>query len=220
MKQFLFFLICGTLVCSCTITKRHFGNGYHVEWNRKIKTGIDREENPKIDSPENLVALKSTEDRDSTPVDKAVIDDQPVAVPDIESTEVPEIHLAKQPQVGSDMRIKKSREIKIKESGRENEPEEVRKPIVHPLTYAIWGLWGVSIAFCIVLISGNIYAILGIAACMFLAMILGIITIVSLRRHPEKYKLKAGSYIFSIFSIVIGAIATLVGLVILAALFG
>lgn len=203
--------------CSCTITKRHFGNGYHVEWKRKIKTGTNRQENSKIETPENQMVMKSTDEPDSIPVDKVAIHDQPIAVSDVESTEVPEIHPAEQPQVWSGMKIKKDREIKIKEPKRKNEPEEARKPILHPLTYAIWVLWGISIAFCIVLITGNLYAILVIAACMFLAMILGIITIASIRKHPEKYKLKAGSYIFSLFSIIIGGIATLVGALILAA---
>lgn len=217
MKQLLFFLICGTLVYSCTITKRHFGNGYHVEWNRKIKTGTNREENPKTEAPESHVALKSLDELDSIPVDKIAIHDQLIAMSDIVLKEVLEIHPVKQPRVWSGMEIKKDREIKIKGSQRENEPEEVRKPILHPLTYAIWGLWGISIAFCIVLFGGNMYAILGIAACMFLAMILGIITIATIRKNPEKYKYKAASYIFSIFSIVIGGIATLVGAIILAA---
>lgn len=211
MKQLLFFLICGTLVCSCTITKRHFGNGYHLEWNRKIKTGTDREENPKTEAPGNQVELKSMDEPDSIPVDKVAIHDQPIAVSDIESTEVPEIHPVKQPQTWSGM------EIKIRGSKREDEPEEVRKPILHPLTYAIWVLWGISIAFCVVLFGGNLYAILVIAACMFLSMILGIITIATIRKNPEKYRLKAGSYLFSIFSIVIGGIATFVGALILAA---
>ena len=85
----------------------------------------------------------------------------------------------------------------------------MNRPRLHPLTYAIWGLWGISIAFYIVLFSGNLYAILVIAACMFIAMILGIITIVTIRKNPEKYRLKAASYIFSIFSIVMGGIVTL-----------
>lgn len=217
MKQLLFFLICGTLVCSCTITKRHFGNGYHVEWNRKIKIGTDRKENLKTEVPESQVVLKSIYEPDSIPVDKVYIHDQPIAVSDIGSTEVPEIHPAKQPQVWSGMEIKKDREIKIKESKHEEEPEGEKKPVLHPLTYAIWVLWGISLAFIIVLIGGNLYAILVISACMFLAMILGIITIATIRKNPEKYRFKAASYIFSIFSIVIGGIATLVGLVILGA---
>lgn len=215
LNYLLWIFAAGIILCSCTIAKRHFGNGYHVEWNRKIKTGTDREENSKIESPENQVALKSINERDSIPVDKVAIHDQPIAVSDIESTEVPEIHPVKQPQVWSGMKIKKNWEIK--ESKCENDPEEVKKPILHPLTYAIWGLWGIALAFCIVLIAGNLYAILVMAICMFLAMILGIITIVNIRKHPEKYKLKAGSYIFSIFSIVIGGIATFIGALILAA---
>ncbi|WP_430405430.1 hypothetical protein [Fluviicola sp.] len=34
----LLLLFCTSIIfCSCTITKRHFGNGYHIEWKRKYQ---------------------------------------------------------------------------------------------------------------------------------------------------------------------------------------
>ncbi|MNJ88893.1 hypothetical protein D3C87_64510 [compost metagenome] len=211
-------MILGILVCSCTITKRHFGNGYHVEWNRKIKSGPEKNETLQTGCTENNTALKSIHEPDSLLLEGTSIADQTIPVSTVEPIKEREVQSAKQPQ--SVTKIKKDREIKNTVSDPEDEdeePEEVKKQILHPLTYAIWGLWGIAIAFCIVLVAGNLYAILVIAACMFLAMILGIITIRTIRKNPEKYRLKAGSYIFSIFSIVIGGIATLVGLLILGA---
>lgn len=206
MKKHLFFFIFATVVCSCTITKRHFGNGYHVEWNRKVKTGTGWEENSKIESPENQVALKSIDERDSVPVDKVAIHDQPIAVSDIESTEVSEIHPVKQPQVWSGTMIKKNRESK--ESKRENEPEEEPTQRMHPLMWGIWGMWSIAIA-CMFFVTFYAEFLIGVALGFLVAMIFAFIVINALRTHPGKYRFKGLSYGFVIPAIVFGTIAFL-----------
>ena len=205
MKKHLFFFIFATVVCSCTITKRHFGNGYHVEWNRKVKTGTGWEENSKIESPENQVALKSIDERDSVPVDKVAIHDQPIAVSDIESTEVSEIHPVKQPQVWSGTKIKKNRESK--ESKRENEPEEVPTQRMHPLMWVIWGMWSIAIA-CMFFVTFYAEFLIGVALGFFIALIFALIVLRSMRKNPVKQPFKGLSYGFGIPAIVFGVIAS------------
>ena len=217
MKRLLFFLVCGTLVSSCTITKRHFGNGYHVEWNRKIKTGTDPEENSKIDrlSPtasvveqtsENQAVLKSMDEPDSILEDKVAIHDQPSDVPDMEPTEVPEIYPVNQPRVWSGMEIREDREIKIKELKRENEPGEAPKSRMHPLMWGIWAMWSIAIA-CMFFVTFYAEFLIGVGIGFFIAMIFAIIVIRGLRKHPEKYGFKRLSYPFAILAIVFGGIA-------------
>lgn len=217
MKQLLFFLICGTLVCSCTITKRHFGNGYHVEWNRKIKTGTYREENSKTDhvSPtasavvqdtENQVSLKSiTHEPDSVAEDKVVVHDQPIVLSGIESTKVPEIHAVKQLQGWSGMKIKEDR--KIKGPKRENEPEEEPKSGMHPLMWGIWAMWSVAIV-CMFFVTFYAVALIGVSLGFFVAMIFALIVLRSLRKKPVKQPFKGLSYGFGIPAIVFGVIAS------------
>lgn len=209
MKQLLFFLVCGALVCSCTITKRHFGNGYHVEWNRKIKTGTDPEENSKIDrvSPTaSAVALKSMDEPDSIPEDNVAIHNQFSDVSVVESTEMPEIKPAKQPQVWLGTQIKEGREIKIKELKRENDPEEEPRQRMHPLMWGIWAMWSIAIA-CMFFVTFYAEALIGVGIGFFIAMIFAIIVIRGLRKHPEKYGFKRLSYPFAILAIVFGGIA-------------
>ncbi len=217
MKQLLFFLVCGTLVCSCTITKRHFGNGYHVEWNRKIKAGTDPEENSKIDrvSPtasavaqasENDVVLKSIDEPDSIGEDEVANHYQLSDVSVNESTEEPEIKPVKQPQVWSGMEIREDREIKIKELKRENEPEKEPKSRMHPLMWGIWAMWSIAIA-CMFFVTFYAEALIGVGIGFFIAMIFAIIVIRGLRKHPEKYRFKRLSYPFAILAIVFGGLA-------------
>lgn len=218
MKQLVLFLICGTLVCSCTVTKRHFGNGYHVEWNRKIKSVHEKEESPELEAPESHVALKSIHESDSVIGNKDAINDQPITALDVESTATPENHPLKHPQAQSRTGIEKVREIKIDESDPEDEPIEVENPILHPLTWGIWGSW--TLAFLGILFIAGGFEVLGLIwfpACLFLAMIFAIIMIVSLRKHPEKYRYKGLSYGFAIPAIILGGLALLLtGIVILA----
>ena len=219
MKQLLFFLVCGALVCSCTITKRHFGNGYHVEWNRKIKAGTDPEENCwKIDhvsltasaaapASENEVALKSIDEPDSIREDKIAIHDQPSDVSVVESTEMPEIKPVKQPQAGLGMQIKEGREIKIKELKRENEQEEAPKSGMHPLMWGIWAMWSIAIA-CMFFVTFYAEALIGVALGFFIAMIFALIVLRSLRKKPVKQPFKGLSYGFGIPAIIFGVIAS------------
>lgn len=217
MKKCLFFFIFATVVCSCTITKRHFGNGYHVEWNRKIQAGTDPEENSKIDrvSPtasavaqasENEVALKSIDEPDSIRKDKVAIHDQLSDVSVIESTEVPEIKPVKQPSVWFGMGLKEDR--KINESKRENEPEEEPGQRLHPLMWGIWGMWSIAIA-CMFFVTFYAEFLIGVALGFFIAMIFAFIVINALRTHPGKYRFKGLSYGFAIPAIVFGTIAFL-----------
>ncbi len=228
MKKRLFFFIFATVVCSCTITKRHFGNGYHVEWNRKIKAGTDPEENSKIDrvSPtasavaqasENEAALKSMDERDSIREDKDAIHDQLSDVSVNESTEEPEIKLVKQPQVWSGMEIREDREING--SKRENEPEEEARQRMHPLMWGIWGMWSIAIA-CMFFVTFYAEFLIGVALGFFIALIFALIVLKSMRKHPVRQPFKGLSYGFGIPAIVFGVIASAgVGLILVILFF-
>ncbi len=48
MKYFLYVLVCLILIQSCSIEKRHYTRGYHVEWNKNYKTHISLEQDSSI----------------------------------------------------------------------------------------------------------------------------------------------------------------------------
>ncbi|MNJ88894.1 hypothetical protein D3C87_64520 [compost metagenome] len=208
MKQLLLFLICGTLVCSCTITKRHFGTGYHVEWNRKIKTGPERNETPKTGWTENNTALKSIHEPDSILIDEIVVADQAIPNAAIKPAKEREVQPVKQSESGTV--IKKDREIKTTESYLEDEDEgeEAPKRRMHPLMWGIWGMWSIAIV-CMFFVTFYAEFLIGVAIGFFIAMIFAIIVIRTLRKHPEKYRFKGLSYPFAILAIVFGGISIL-----------
>lgn len=221
MKHLLLLLICGGIVCSCTITKRHFGNGYHVEWKRKIRTAPDSPKSSNMELPHT--ALKSTDDTDSLIIDQTESAEEVVAVPVvIESKAVIEDQNLEEPPFQSEVEIQKSQEIITGQSEvskeTDDEAEEAPKRRMHPLMWGIWGMWSIAIAFLLLVFGGILYGIFVAAGCLLIAMIFGIIIIASLRKHPEKYKQKGLSYGFAIPSIILGGIVILgLGLYILSA---
>ncbi|TSJ46320.1 hypothetical protein [Fluviicola chungangensis] len=202
MKHLMLLLICGGIVCSCTITKRHFGNGYHVEWNRKIKSIPNSSETLSMESPDVHVELKSN---DSLSVGQTESMEQ-VAV---ETKNVIEDLRVEEPPFPFEVEIQKEQQIKSGESSpvkeTDDEAEEVPKRIMHPLTWAIWGAWSIGIVF-IFFVTFYAEALIGVAVFFFLAMIFAFFIIHSLRKHPEKYRLKKLSYGFVIPAIIFGGI--------------
>jgi hypothetical protein len=213
MKHLLLLLMGGGILCSCTITKRHFGNGYHVEWNRKIKTTPHSPESSNMESPEAHFALKGadtliihqTESAEEVVAEtknaietKAVIEDQD--------------QLVDEPSFQFEDEIQKEQPIKTGESSlvkqTDDEEEEAPKRIMHPLMWGIWGMWSIAIA-CMFFVTFYAEFLIGVGLGFFIAMIFAIIVLRGLRKHREKYRFRGLSYPFAILSIVFGAIATL-----------
>ncbi len=215
MKYLLLLLICGGIVCSCTITKRHFGNGYHVEWKRKIRTAPDSSKSSNLESPHT--ALKSTDDTDSLIIDQTESAEEVVAVPVvIESKAVIEDQNLEEPSFQSEVEIQKSQEIITGQSEvskeTDAEAEEAPKRRMHPLMWGIWGMWSIAIA-CMFFVTFYAEALIGVGLGFFIAMIFACIVLHALRKHREKYRFKGLMYGFAIPAIVFGAI-TILGLII------
>lgn len=198
------------ILCSCTITKRHFGNGYHIEWNRKIERNDSHKEIVKIHPPENDVIVENKSDADSL-VSSEVIETQNESTSD-------DIHQVQQTseQILQTEPGSQSTEIHVikkplKSDQKKSENEELPKRRMHPLMWGIWGMWSVAIA-CMFFVTFYAEALIGVGLVFLIAMIFAIIVICSMRKHPEKYRFKGLMYGFAIPAIVFGGIA-LAGLV-------
>ena len=205
----------GGILFSCTITKRHFGNGYHVEWNRKIRTAPDSTESSKMESSETYLGLKSTDTlviHQTESIEEIAAETQN----EIESKAVIEDQLVEETEFQSETEVQKSQQIKSDQSEvskeTDYEEEEAPKQRMHPLMWGIWGMWSIAIA-CMFFVTFYAEFLIGVAIGFFISMIFAIIVLRGLRKHREKYRFKGLSYPFAILSIVFGAIATL-GLVI------
>ncbi|WP_343634941.1 hypothetical protein [Fluviicola sp.] len=212
MKKRLFFLICGMLVCSCTITKRHFGTGYHVEWNRKIKTSPDPEEESRGKKSTDISAVqKDTLEPESLLTDIPESHEQ-LVVTLVPVTEVEQLveDEEKESSLKSEIKIQTSREINRSKSKvtkeTDDETEEEPRSGMHPLMWGIWAMWSIAIA-CMFFVTFYAEALIGVGLGFFIAMIFAIIVIRALRKHPEKYGFKGLTYGFAIPAIVFGGIA-------------
>ncbi|MGV3610804.1 MAG: hypothetical protein ACO1N0_07645 [Fluviicola sp.] len=204
-----------TVFCSCTITKRHFGAGYHVEWNRKMKSASHKEESPKPEEAEpNLVSNDITEP-DSVGTKQFITE-----VPDVlaeAAVYFPVTVTQEEPIVNSNTfdepvqseeSLLVNRQVETLESTMDEEEQETEVPrrIMHPLMWGIWTAWSIAIA-CMFFVTFYAEALIGVAAGFIIAMIFAIIVIHGLRKHREKYRFKGLSYPFAILAIVFGAIS-------------
>lgn len=213
MKQLLFFLVCGTIVCSCTITKRHFGNGYHVEWNRKARavTNKDTEEGLALNSPDMNALKNTTIESESLMIDPYESFEQVITTPAAEILEKQMSEAQKdEPLSKSEVEIQTNEEIKAIESNltkeTDDETKELSKRRMHPLMWGIWAMWSIAIA-CMFFVTFYAEFLIGVGIGFFIAMIFAMIVIRGLRKHPEKYGFKRLSYPFAILAIVFGGIA-------------
>lgn len=213
MKRLLFFLVCGTLVSSCTITKRHFGNGYHLEWNRKIRAVPDKdtEEGLALNSTDMNALKKNTIESESLIINPSEGTEQVITAPVTEILEKQMSEAQKDdPLSKSEVEIQTNVEIKVIESKltkeTDDETEELPKRRMHPLMWGIWAMWSIAIA-CMFFVTFYAEFLIGVGIGFFIAMIFAIIVIRGLRKHPEKYGFKRLSYPFAILAIVFGGIA-------------
>lgn len=205
MKKRLFFFIFTTVVCSCTITKRHFGNGYHVEWNRKIKTGTGWEENPKMEESESKTGFAAIIAEPDSGVPKQLI----MEVPDVLKEELIDDHNTFDESVQSEEQTDMDKKIEtpeIKITKKEENAEEPKRGM-HPLMWGIWGMWSIAIA-CMFFVTFYAEALIGVALGFFIALIFALVVLRSLRKNPVKQPFKGLSYGFGIPAIVFGVIAS------------
>ena len=206
----MLFLIFGEMVSSCTITKRHFGLGYHIEWNRKIRAAADSRENSKMETS-ILNVLENTGESDSLFIDQTEIFDHTV-ISALDAKKGIEDQGAEESQFQSEAERHTSEEIKMskpqvtKETA--DEAEEAPKRRMHPLMWGIWGMWSIAIA-CMFFVTFYAEFLIGVALGFLVAMIFAFIVINALRTHPGKYRFKGLSYGFVIPAIVFGTIAFL-----------
>jgi hypothetical protein len=193
---------------SCTITKRHYRSGYHIEWKkRKQAATLSREES-------NADSIKSkTIIAESRFSNEEVSSDQTPETKTVENKELPSI----QPQIKTieDKPIAISDEQKVPIQQIEIDDEEVEnstsKPRMHPLTWAIWAMW-IGAIICMFCVTFYAEALIGIVIGFTFAMIFSFIILAAFKKHPEKYRLKNLSYGFMVPSFIFGSIV-LTGLV-------
>lgn len=185
---------------SCTITKRHFGGGYHVEWKKKWNT------------EEESVAKKGTIESDTvyalvTPVSKvdtrlneetgrsfmAKAPTENSAVTD-ESTKSDRVVFQDEPMIQSEV---VQDEMKTNSSRHESVKDVEVKRKVEPLTWVALGFMAAAIALAFMpasIISLSLFTVI-FTILLLIAFINAVSSAIRIKRNPEKYKAKAFTWI-------------------------
>lgn len=193
--KLLFTLLSFCMLFACTITKRHFGAGYHIEWKRNHSTE-KKMSHPNNDilseneflSDEELSKESSAERKeawDSIVPDISKESNDEVIVQGEKTFETSTIQLNKQKQLKELIDREKVIEDRIT---IEEEPRKVEKFTWVTLTFLALGASLLMVLSLIGFYSnpfGIVLIILG-----SLAMAFSIVSVVRIRKKPDRYKAK------------------------------
>ncbi len=197
--KLLFILLSCCLLFACTITKRHFGAGYHVEWKRNhlIEKKSDSDntillENDFSSDEESVVSNtwiienRTTKDTIVSDLPKP-IDDKLIAP---QGKEHKEINFTPQSRREQNQLMKSATEEKIIENQDvvQEEPKKVEKFT----WFALGSLGLISLLLMIFSLIGVFSSFSGIVLVIFglLLMIFSIVSVIRIRKNPDRYKAK------------------------------
>ena len=195
------------VLVGCTITKRHFGPGYHVEWKNsysKTKNEVDqwnitdsvRESSMMPD--ENEVIIEEVISTDTMHRVELISPDQlEISIEEPADFSEAPVQSGIKPLIESD------------QISDEEVPVDEPKRRVEPFTWA--ALTGIIVGFLLVLVSflaSSPEMILSIALFIGIGVIVSsIISVVHIHRNPESYKGKGLSWtLFGLITVGIGAV--------------
>jgi hypothetical protein len=235
MKAKLIAIMLGTCVCTlltdCTIEKRIFQKGYHIEWKKKASSGRTSEEVSMLQNVSDDHSEKQKQEEKPTVEEYAALNstapenteigtisfytetpptDQPkVSEPGMKlSGSVPESQTKK-----PDLAAQKDEDVQSQLTPRKFEPVGIASFVFYFL--------GLGLGLCAI-VATNPVAVLGFTALLLLlALILGIVSVVRFRRNRELYEwnlfgyfgliASAGTLVLGIFILTITAILFLSG---------
>ncbi|WP_300664682.1 hypothetical protein [Fluviicola sp.] len=194
--KLLFTLLSFCVLFACTITKRHFGAGYHVEWKRNLEKKKTEE------NPERKFLLETTELIDSS--EEAKVPESVPVSEGIPLKEIDEKMVSSADEQGMKRTIEKQHiASRQEESHRKvdnlsiqslDQPVSEVKKKTEPLTWVSMGIFigmGISIGL-ISVFSSFLYLGTGIfiTGLVLVLFICSLISFIRVSRHPDRYKNK------------------------------
>ena len=188
---------------SCTITKRHFGGGYHVEWKKKWNEedgAVAKKNNLESDTlyAQTTPVSKSDSEKPSSKEKVGQAASEVSVTPEKNeplsqtSTEIS----AQDAPISSDQpAVNETTDQTRVETGAPSEGQSTymkKKPRVEPLTWVAMGFLTAAIALALMpatLISVSLFSIL-FALLLLIAFINAVSSAIRVKRFPENYKAK------------------------------
>lgn len=201
IMKLLFSLLFLLFLIGCTITKRHFGPGYHVEW----KKSFFKEE--KETDMLNVIGTKS--ELSAAPNNYEAIPEN-ILVDSIRSSEIPVDTIEKETSVPETQTNLKSHIDRYKDDILDDEiPIEPEERKVEPFTWAALGcliLGGIMALLSLVVSIPEITMVFTLA-CVVTFIIFSMVSVVHIHRNPGAYKAKGLSWaLFGLSTAVIGLV--------------
>ena len=223
--KLLFTLLSILLLVGCTITKRHFGPGYHVEWKKShSKEGNEAEKTNLSDLRENVPEEAETDLKDIAPaIDSIDLSSLKIEPKEEFETDKTVSNQSNQDEVFEPIEVT-GRRIQKKPLSEKEEPEIEIRQRTEPLTWvSLILLFVAGIALGIIAAYGSILFVgAGILiTCLMIAMfVCSLISVIRIRRDPNRYKNKGLTHFLfalsficlitaALYLIVIGALASM-----------
>ncbi len=227
--KLLFILLSCCLLFACTITKRHFGAGYHMEWKRSFHQK-KTEENQQEKFPLETSELKDSSEKTEAPGSITLVQETPLK--EMDENTISSVDDEKGMAFGMRCRDemhrvpteRKRQEINNLSAQDLDQPVPEVKKKTEPLTWVSIGiLIGMSISIALISVFSS-FLYLGTGVFIFglvlVVFICSLISYIRVRRHPDRYKNKGlTKFIFALsmicltvaalYFIYVGAIASM-----------
>ena len=206
LNYFLLISFSGMSLFSCTITKRHFGTGYHIEWRKKLKA-----------SEVETIAFGQTDSIQEESSKKNSLAD---IRPQIEIDSMEQASKTLSEKCERILKTHSHTNTKQREPIEKDQPDEPEPEIteeadqkVYPLTWYMMGIPPLII-LSYILVMQSVYVLggAGILILAFVGLVIGIISLVAVKRHPEKYKRTKLTRVFAMICIISCGIILYAGL--------
>ena len=197
--KLLFTLLSFCLLFACTITKRQFGAGYHVEWKRNLHEKHETKEN---ENPHGKFSLEVSEVRDLA--EEIKMPESDTIIPKIPLEEIKEHSVSAADEqelkipvgtrcIASQLKLKEE-QVTNPSSRDLNQPIPEAKKKTEPLTWVSIILFlgiGISVGL-ITIFSSFLYLGTGIflTGLVLVLFICSLISFIRVSRHPDRYKNK------------------------------
>lgn len=183
----LLFILSILFLTGCTITKRHFGPGYHVEW-KKHYSGTEKKTEKQENWKEEYVRASDP----SNAISGSEILKDSIQFAEANSSDIP-LDTDEQKTTNSEVQLKIKMNqslISTKHISDDDVPIDQPKRKVEPLTWVALGgiLFGIFLSLLSFLVTAPeiIWGVL-FGLCI-LVMVCTIVSVIRVIKHPEKYK--------------------------------
>lgn len=190
MKR-LFILSSIILLVGCTITKRNFNSGYHIEWKKSFQNSNEKDaENKELDLNDELSEVRSGISINEQTLSENVILEDSIQTGAVTQSDNLIVQIEEQKGISrTQQELKVDPLINVDYVSDDEVPIDQLKRKVEPFTWV--ALAGIVLGLLLLLTIGFVDTTLAVLMGLgLLVIIFSIVSIIRILKHPERYKAK------------------------------